>query len=199
MRGRSLAGFVAAGWVLALAGCGTGSAADQPPGLGQWSASSAASPIPPVQNPRDVAALSRRTCELLTPQQAAGFGLDVPPQQLDGLFGTVRCEWRTTTSGRRVIRTVGIGVFTNNPTLEVAYSQRADSPFFELTEIGGYPAIATRSNVDLPICDIVLKPAERQSVTVSYRSDEFDNDPQQACLVGKQVAEAVLLNLPPKG
>jgi len=198
MRGRLLTGLVAAGGVIALVGCGTGSAAGQPPVLGQVSASFAVSPIPTVQNPRDVAAISHRTCELLTPQQAVGFGLDLPPQQLDGLFGTVRCEWLTTTSDRGVVRRVGVSVFTNNPTLEVAYSQRGGLPFFELTQIGGYPAIALRSNADLPLCDIALKPAERQSVTVSYRSDEFDNDPQQACSVGKQVAEAVLMNLPPK-
>ena len=39
---------------------------------------------------------------------------------------------------------------------------------------------------------------ERQSVSVSYDSKVFNNDPQRACEVGKQVAAAVLMNLPPK-
>jgi hypothetical protein len=82
--------------------------------------------------------------------------------------------------------------------LEVVYDRERDRPFFELTEIAGYPAIATRSNPELPHCDIDVKPAERQSVSVSYDSKVFKNDPQRACEVGKQVAAAVLMNLPPK-
>jgi len=182
---------LAVGCLVVLTAC-TGPANER-----EQSPSASPHPIPQVTNPRDVAVMARRTCELLTPQQAGGFGLDLPPQQFEGLFGTVNCEWRTTTRDRRVVRRVGVSVFTDNPTLEVVYRQRASHPFFELTQIGGYPAIATRSNADLPICDIDLKPAERQSVTVSYSSEEFDNDPQQACSVGKQVAEAVLTDLPP--
>jgi len=90
-------------------------------------------------------------------------------------------------------------VFTNNLTLEAVYDRREGLPFFELTTVGGYPATVSRAVADLPICDIHVKPAELQSVTVSYRSDEFRDDPQQACVVGKQVAEAVLMNLPVKG
>ncbi|MGH3916130.1 MAG: DUF3558 domain-containing protein [Pseudonocardiaceae bacterium] len=192
-----MVGVVATGCLILLAGCGgTGSDLDQPDP--RQPSASAVSPIPSVNNPRDVAAMARRTCELLPSPQAAGFGLDLPPQQSDGLFGTVRCVWRSTAPDRSEYRRVGIGVFTNNLTLEAVYSMREDLPFFELTEVGGYPAIVTRSNADLPICDIDVKPAERQSVTVSYESGEFDNDPQQACVVGKRIAESVVLNLPTK-
>lgn len=157
-----------------------------------------ASPIPPVKNPRDVAAMARRTCELLTPQQAKGFDLDLPPQPSDGLFGTVYCVWTATTRDQRIIKRVSISVFTNNPTLEVAYSKRQGFPFFQVTEIAGYPTIATRTNADLPSCDISVKPAERQSFSVSYDAETFNNNPQQSCEVGKQVAAAVVMNLPPK-
>lgn len=44
--------------------------------------------------------------------------------------------------------------------------------------------------------DIDVKVAERQSVTMIFESKEFDNNPQQACEVGKQVAAAVVMNLP---
>ncbi|HEY6422728.1 MAG TPA: DUF3558 domain-containing protein [Pseudonocardiaceae bacterium] len=182
--------------MIVLAGCGTGpGGVPEPvrPGPTQ-----AASPIPPVKNPRDVTAMARRPCELLAPQQATGFGLDLPPEQQDGLLGTLDCEWTTTTRDRRTVRMVDVTMFTNNPTLEVAYSKDRGNPFFELTEIAGYPAIVTRTNADIPVCDIDVKPAERQSVTVIYRSDAFNNNPQQACVVGKQVAAAVLMNLPPK-
>jgi hypothetical protein len=33
---------------------------------------------------------------------------------------------------------------------------------------------------------------------VTYESDTFNNNPQQSCEVGKQVAAAVLMNLPLK-
>ena len=92
-------------------------------------------------------------------------------------------------------------MFTNNPTLEVVYSKgHRGLPFFELTEIAGYPAIVTRTNADIAHCDIDIKAAERQSVTVIYHSEEqtLKNNPQQSCEVGKQIAAAVLMNLPPK-
>jgi len=92
-------------------------------------------------------------------------------------------------------------MFTNNPTLEVAYSRdHRGLPFFELTEVAGYPAIITRTNADIAVCDIDIKAAERQSVTVIYHSEEpaLKNNPQQSCDVGKQIAAAVLMNLPPK-
>ncbi|MGQ0778997.1 MAG: DUF3558 domain-containing protein [Pseudonocardiales bacterium] len=192
--GRFLSGVVV-GFVLLLAGCGADPDSGQQPGS---SSSSAVSPIPSVENPRDVAAMSLRTCELLTPQQAEGFGLDLPPVQLDGLFGTVDCEWNTRIRDGRVVRRVSISVFTNNPTLDVIYNRRTSFASFDLTAVGGYPAIVARPVADLPICNIDVKPAERQSVSLTYDSDELGDNPQQACEVGKQVAEAVLTNLPLK-
>ncbi|MGH4010300.1 MAG: DUF3558 domain-containing protein [Pseudonocardiaceae bacterium] len=182
--------------VIVLAGCGT--PAGPPAEPAQPSPTELASPIPPVKNPRDVAPMAQRPCELLTPQQATGFALDLPPKQMDGLFRTLECEWTSTTHERQLLRSVHIRMFTNNPTLEVAYNQDRDRPFFELTEIADYPALVSRSNADLPICDIDVKPAEGQSVSITYESKEFNDNPQQACVVGKQVAEAVLMNLPLK-
>jgi hypothetical protein len=196
MRIRLVASVIAACSVIMLAGCGTGTSVAPEPA--RPSPTQAASPIPPVKNPRDVTDMARRPCEFLTPQQAGGFGLDLPPKQLEGLLGTLRCKWTSTTRDRRTFRTVDISIFTNNPTLEIAYGQNRSRPFFELTEIAGYPAIVTRTNADLPICDIDVKPAELQSVSVTYESQEFNNDPQQACVVGKQVAAAALMNLPLK-
>lgn len=196
MRIGVMGSILAASSMMVLSGCG--SSTNAPPPSGRSSPSQEASPIPPVKNPRDVAAMARRPCELLTPQQATGFGLGLPEQR-DGLLGTLRCVWTRTTREREIVRTVYVNMFTNNPTLEVAYSKDRDRPFFELTEIAGYPAIVTRTNADIPSCDIDVKAAERQSVTVIYDSKEFNNNPQQACVAGKQVAAAVLMNLPPQG
>jgi hypothetical protein len=196
---RFLTSVVAAGSAIVVAGCGggTGTAPEASPS----SPAPAASPIPPVKNPRDVAAMARRPCELLTAQQATGFGFDLPPQESDGLFGTLDCQWRKTTSSRELVRKVDLTMFTNNPTLEVVYSRdHRNLPFFELTEVAGFPAIVTRTNADIARCDIDIKVAERQSVTVIYQSEEqaLKNNPQQSCEVGKQIAAAVVMNLPPK-
>ncbi|MGH3884959.1 MAG: DUF3558 domain-containing protein [Pseudonocardiaceae bacterium] len=196
MKTRLVASMIVASSVIALASCDTGTGAAPEPA--RPSPTESTSPIPPVKNPRDVAAMARRTCELLTPQQAKGFGLDLPPTPSDGLFSTLRCEWISTTREREILRQLDISVFINNSTLEVAYSKRQGLPFFELTEIAGHPALVSRTNTDLPICDIDVKLAERQSVSLSFHSKEFNNDPQQACVVGKQIAAAVLMNLPPK-
>ncbi|MGH3914941.1 MAG: DUF3558 domain-containing protein [Pseudonocardiaceae bacterium] len=146
-----------------------------------------------VEKPQRIDAIANRPCKLLTPQQAAGFGLDLPPRQLPGRLGNVECEWRS--SGADVW--VYISPFTDRLTLEEVYDRRETLPYFELTKIGGYPAIVSRTEATLPVCDIDLKPADRQSVTVSYDATAFNQEPQQGCVVGKQVAEAILKNLPP--
>ena len=200
MRTRLLASLVAAGSVLVAAGCG-GSGPGAAPEPAPPSPAPAASPIPPVKNPRDVAAMARRPCELLTAQQATGFGFDLPPEETDGLFGTLSCQWSKTTRSQQMVRSLGLTIFTNNPTLEVEYSRdHRGQPFFELTDIAGYPAIVNRTNADIARCDIDVKAAERQSFTVFYQSEEqaLKNNPQQSCEVGKQIAAAVLMNLPPK-
>jgi hypothetical protein len=126
MRIRLVASMIAAGSVIVLVGCGAGRGA--PPEPIRPSPTQAASPIPPVKNPRDVAALARRPCELLTSQQAAGFGLDLPPKQYDAALGDLGCKWTTTTRERQTFRTVQVDTFTNNPTLEVAYGKRGAFP-----------------------------------------------------------------------
>lgn len=197
MSTRFLVLMVAAGLAALAAGCGGGRA----PEAAALSRAPSASPIPPVQHPRDVAAMARRPCELLTAQQATGFGFDLPPRESGGLFGTRDCEWRKTSREQELVREVDVSMFTNNPTLEVLYSKdHRGMPFFELTEIVGYPAIVSRTNADIAICDIDIKAAERQSVTMTYHSEEpaLKNDPQQSCEVGKKIAAAVLMNLPPK-
>ncbi|MGH4027227.1 MAG: DUF3558 domain-containing protein [Pseudonocardiaceae bacterium] len=180
-RGRLLAGVLVLSSLVILAGCGYGKEA------------SGAEVIPRVEKPRNIQAVAGRTCELLTPQQAAGFGLDRPPRQIKGKLGNMECEWRSS----RADVWVYLSTFTNRLTLEEVYGRRTSLPYFELTRVGGYPAIVSRTDEALPVCDIDIKPAERQSVTVSYDATKFNKQPQQGCVVGRQVAEAVLANLPP--
>jgi hypothetical protein len=196
MRTRFMATVITAGSVIALAGCGTGTAT--PPQPVQSTSTQAANPIPPVKNPRDVAAIAHRTCDLLTPQQAKNLGLDVPPTPSDGPFGTQYCVWQNITSEGLMTKRLSVSVTTNNATLEVSYNQYRSRPDFNLVEIAGYPALISRSNVNLPSCDIDIKLAERQSVSITYIAREFSSNPQQSCVAAKQVMAAVVMNVPPK-
>ncbi|MGH3938724.1 MAG: DUF3558 domain-containing protein [Pseudonocardiaceae bacterium] len=182
MSGRVAMGAIMVGLLIASAGCSPGTPAQ-----------ATHHPISQVEKPRNIADIADRPCELLKPKQAAEFGLDLPPRQLAGKLGNVECEWRS--SGLDVW--VYISTFTDKLTLEEVYDRREVLPYFEITEIGGYPAIVSRTEATLPVCDIDIKPAERQSVTVTYDSTALHETPQQGCVVGKRVAETVLKNLPP--
>lgn len=186
-RGLLVAGVIVASSLVALAGCGYLEKAN-----GAEKAD-AARAVPRVEKPRNIAAVADRPCELLNPQQAARFGLDRPPRQIPGRLGSMDCEWRSSKADVWVY----ISTFTNRLTLEEVYTRRESLPYFELTRIGGYPAIVSRTDESLPVCDIDIKPAERQSVTVSFDSTEFNKQPQQGCVVGRRIAETVLSNLPP--
>ena len=151
-RSRLVAGVLVLSSLVVFAGCGYGK---EPSG---------AEAIPRVEKPRNIQAVAGRTCELLNPQQAAGFGLDRPPRQIPGKLGNVECEWRSSKADVWVY----ISTFTDRLTLEEVYDQRAGLPYFELTRVGGIRRSCRGSMRTLPVCDIDIKPAERQSVTVSY-------------------------------
>jgi hypothetical protein len=190
-------GVITIGFIVAVVGCGS-----QPPhelGASGSIQGQSANPIPVVKSPRNIAAVASRPCALLTAQQVGAFGLDLPPRVYNAELGDVGCEWTNVTRDRRISRRVQIDTFTNNPTLEIGYQQDQGRPFFELTEIIGYPALVSRPLADEPICDVDVKTAERQSFSLTYESKEFARDPQQACVVAKQIAAAVLMNLPLKG
>jgi hypothetical protein len=186
-------------WAVGIIAMVAGCARDDRIGSAPSSPTQVTSPIFPVKQPRDVSVLARRPCDLLTVEQARRFGLDLPPRQYDAALGDVGCEWTSVARERKVVRTVQVDTFTDNPTLEVTYNKDKNLPYFELTDISGYPAVVSRTNADLPICDVDVKTAERQSFSLTYESKEFARDPQQACVVAKQIAAAVLMNLPLKG
>jgi Protein of unknown function (DUF3558) len=198
------ASVIAASSVLMLTGCAGATSAPtpatlRPPVTLRPSPTRAVSPIPPVNNPRDITAMTRRPCDLLTPQQATGFRLDLPGDQLAGLHDTLRCQWTTTTgSAREIVRMVQVSLSADNAAFEAAYSQDRGLAFFELTNITGYPAIVTRTNPNLPICTVKIKVAEQQSISADYEDKALNKNPQQSCEVGKRVAAAVLANVPPK-
>jgi Protein of unknown function (DUF3558) len=198
MRTRWVASMIVASSIIVLASCDTGTSTGPRPEPVRSDPRQAASPIPPVNNPRDVAAVAHRTCDLLTSEEAKQFGLDLPPTPSEGLFGTVYCTWAKTTPELYTVRRVSVTVFTNNPTLEVGYNQDRNRPSFQLTDVLGYPALVSRPTADSPSCAVDIKLANRQSVSINYESRELDNSPQQSCEVAKQVAAAVVKNVPLK-
>jgi Protein of unknown function (DUF3558) len=198
------ASVIAASSVLVLTGCAGATSAPapatlRPPATLGPSPTQPVGPIPPVNNPRDITAMTRRPCDVLTAQQAIGFRLDLPGDQLAGLHDTLRCQWTTTTgSAREIVRMVDVSLSADNAAFEAAYSRDRGLAFFELTNIAGYPAIVTRTNPNLPICTVKVKVAEQQSISVDYEDKVLNKNPQQSCEVGKRVAAAVLANVPPK-
>ena len=190
--------MIVASSVIVLVSCSTGTGTGPRPEPVRSGPGQAASPIPPVNNPRDVAAVAHRTCDLLTSEEAKKFRLDLPPTPSDGLFGTVYCTWAQTTPELYTVRRVSITVFTDNPTLEVEYNLDRNRPSFELTDVLGYPALVSRPAVGSPSCAIDIKLANRQSVSINYESRELNKAPQQPCEEAKQVAAAVVMNVPLK-
>lgn len=169
--------------VVLAAACGAGAPATPP------------SPIPRIDKPRDVVAVSGRPCSLLSTAQAEQFGLDRPGQPMSGLGRSpVDCEWRNSKGDVWVY----VSTSAHESTVEGVYARRAKLPAFELTNLAGYPATATRTDGKRPACDVDLKAADGQSVTVSYDAAELDKMPQRGCAVAKEVALAVLQNLPAK-
>jgi hypothetical protein len=198
MRTRLIATVIITGSVIALASCGTGAGTPPQPVQSTPTQAASPSPIPLVKNPRDVAAIAHRTCGLLTLQQAKTLGLDVPPTPSDGPFGTQDCMWQNVTPDGLMTKRLSISVATNNPTLEVSYNQYRGRPDFKLIEIAGFPSLVSRSNVNLPSCDIDIKLADRQSLSITYIAREFSSNPQQSCVAAEQVMAAVVMNVPPK-
>jgi hypothetical protein len=194
--------LLAASSVIMLAGCASAPSAPAPtpaPATPQPSTAQTVGPIPPVSNPRDIAGLTQQPCSLLTLQQATGFQLDLPADQLTGTHGTQRCKWTTTTSpAHQIVRMLDLTLSVNNTDFDVAYNRDRGLPAFEVTDITGYPAIVRMTNGNLPICAVRIKVAEQQSIFVDYEDKSLNKNPRQSCEVGKRIAAAVLTNVPPK-
>jgi Protein of unknown function (DUF3558) len=192
------ASVAAAGSVITLAACAGASPAPAP-AAPPPSTTQTLAPLTPVGPPRDLTAMARQPCDLLTPQQASGFQLGLPADQLTGLHGTLRCKWTTTTgTTREIVRMLDVSPSVDSSTFDTAYNRERGLPVFEVTSISGYPALAMMANTKLPICTVEIKLAERQSVSVDYEDKTLNKNPQQSCEIGKRVAAAVLTNVPPK-
>ncbi|MGH3900450.1 MAG: DUF3558 domain-containing protein [Pseudonocardiaceae bacterium] len=172
-----------------LAGCSAGGG--EPAGAGTTPASSAsapASPIPPVQSPKNLAGLA--PCLLLTPAQLEISRIDQPGQPKD-VLGSAGCEW----GDRARTREIRVFVDLGNDVLHNVYAKRETFPVVELTEVAGHPAIRTKDDVDGTTCYFRVAAAERQTLVLAFTS--LRQGREEPCESARALAEVVIGNLPP--
>jgi hypothetical protein len=173
----------------ALAGCSAGDPQPTAPGAAPASSTSApADPIPPVRDPKNLAATP--PCQLLTSAQLTSNQMDLPAQPKN-VLNNPGCEW----DNKAHTREITIYVDTANDALHNAYAQRATFPVFDVTQVAGHPAIRTKNNAADTSCYVQVAAAERQTFTVRFTS--LRQGLEEPCGPAKALAEDVLANLPP--
>lgn len=187
-RSAVLAGCSAVTAGLALAGCSstsTGAAVPAPPSGGSQQLS------PPVEAPVDVTAFGERPCDVFTPEQLAGFGLDRPGEQRTISAGNNEaCSW--TDSGTN--GSLSVITFPDSDILEREYSNRDTYPVFEPIEIAGLPAVLRQNGAGSFRCVVIVGLAEQQGINVDFadRREPYE-DP---CGAARMAAEVAVGNLP---
>lgn len=172
-----------------LLGCSSGGVATTGADATPASASSApAGPIPPVHNPKNLAAIL--PCLLFTPTQLEANGLDQHGRPKD-VLGSAGCEW----GDRARTRQVRIFVDLGSDVLRNVYAKRETFPLMEVTRVTGYPAIRTMDDVKGTTCYFRVSTAERQTLVLGFTS--LQGGPEDPCAPAKALAETVISNLPP--
>jgi hypothetical protein len=177
----------------ALVSCSTGSVQSEnaDPASGSPAVSGASAPddpIPPVRNPKNLAAI--QPCLLLTPTQLDANRIDQPGQPKDAL-GSAGCEWSDKARTREFAVFVDIG----NDVLRNVYSQRETIPVLEITQVSGQPAIRTKDTANSASCYFRVAAADNQTLILRYTSlGQSRADP---CIPARAFAETVIGNLPP--
>jgi hypothetical protein len=172
-----------------LGGCSTG--AGQPTGDRTAPVSSASVPadlISPVQNPKNLAGAS--PCDLITPARLANEAIDLPARAQD-VLGAPGCVW----DNKAHTREIGVYVEIGKEVLRNAYAQRSTFPIFEVTQVSGYPAVRTKDLADGTSCTFRVAAADGQTFVIDFTS--LRQGLEEPCGPARELAEAVLANLPP--
>jgi hypothetical protein len=173
----------------ALAGCSSGSGRPSDAGIASgFSITTPEDPIPPVRNPKNLAAI--QPCLLLTQAQLEANRIDQPGRPKD-VLGNTGCEWGDKAQTRQFTVFVDIG----NDVLRNVYSQRDAIPVFEMTEVAGLPAIRTKDDVDGASCYFRVAAATTQTLIVRFLSRRQSRE--DPCGPAKSFTETVIGNLPP--
>jgi hypothetical protein len=175
--------------VALLVGCTADSGQDPVSGAAPASSTTAhADPIPPVRDPKNLAGTP--PCALLTPVQLAQNRIDLPGQTKD-VLGAPGCKWDNKAHTQEIAMWMNIGT----DVLHNLYVQRATFPIFEIADVAGHPAIRTKDLSDGASCNFVVAAAERQALDIRFTS--LRQGLEEPCGPARELAEAVLANLPP--
>lgn len=177
--------------ILLMVGCTSGN--DRPqasPGAGSPASTYAAVLAPPVTDPRDARDIA--ACELLTVEQKQSVGIDPGDDEQIRPGEDRGCIW-TTSDGEGVLSAVGV---QNPPVgLDGLYRVRDEYPVFEPGQIAGRPIVrADLVDTDDRDCRIFIGVADDQMIQASAK---FAFQPGRGCEVAREMAEAMIANLPP--
>jgi Protein of unknown function (DUF3558) len=169
-----------------LAGCSA--AGTQAAGTTSTSSDAAADPIPRIRDFKNVSGIP--PCSLLTPGQLGANQMDLParPKKVVDAPG---CQWHNTPHTREISIFVDVG----HDVLHNVYAQREDYAVFEVTQVGGQPAIRTKNKAESTSCYFAVATAQRQTFTLRFTS--LRQGLEEPCGPARELAKAVLANLPP--
>ena len=170
-----------------LAGCST--AGTQSAGATPTSSTDATpDPIPKIRDYKNLAGIS--PCSLLTPGQLGANQMDLParPKKVVDAPG---CQWENTPHTREISIFVNVG----HDVLHNVYAQREQYAVFEVTQLGEQPAIRTKNKAESTSCYYAVAAAQRQTFTLRFTS--LRQGLEEPCGPARELAEAVLSNLPP--
>lgn len=182
--------------VLVLAGC-AGPVAGVPAPAGAPPAPAApftpGPGVPRVARPRDARHIA--ACDLLTPAQLEGFGVDLATARSSEQNTGLRCEWRARNKLVRFEAVVAAGLGPSGfiPGLSQLYFQRDTYDIFEPGELDGFPIVHADRDVNSD-CTIYVGNADDQVVYTAAGS--ATGDPKR-CDIARAMASALLSNLPP--
>jgi uncharacterized protein DUF3558 len=152
------------------------------------SANASADPIPQIHDVKNLTGTP--PCDLLTPAQLAANQIDVPGRPKK-VVDAPACQWDNSAHTRQITIFVDVG----HDVLHNMYAQRQDYAIFDITQVGGQPAIQTKDNVDGTSCYFAVATAQRQAFTLRFTS--LRQGLEEPCGPARELAEAVLANLPP--
>lgn len=155
---------------------------------------SAVTDAPRVPNPRDVRGIA--ACDLLTPAQLNGFGLDPATAKASTQNTALNCGWRTRDGLGSVNVTAGTQFNVNG--LDGLYLLRETYGVFEPGEMDGFPIVRAERNDSRSTgdnyCTIYVGVADEQLV---WAATGYLKPTPPACDTSRAVMATVLTNLPP--
>ncbi|WP_037368593.1 DUF3558 domain-containing protein [Amycolatopsis orientalis] len=186
----SAAGFL----LLALTACSSPNSGQPAPASSNPPASSsnAASDVPKVPAPLDVAKYEQNPCSVLTPAQATQTFNAVRSRQIAGNVAPV-CNWNDSANS-----SLAIGLLPGQGGLATVYQNRSSTGYFEpAPSIDGYPAVFTNvlDNRADGGCQVAVGVRDDEAFTSSallFKQSPSYGDP---CSVALNAAKAALATI----